>query len=190
MKAKIWIATIAMALLAIGFLPSCDNSKSYADQLTDESHDVNRFLVNQRVEASIPSDTVFEVGIDAPYYQLDDEGNVFMQVLSVGNGEKVVDDQVVYFRYTRYSLRDYAPDKELVGEGNATNMGSSATFFRFNNLTTTNLAQYGEGIQYPMKYLPLDSKVNLVVKSQFGATNEIGYVVPYLYTISYYKSQI
>lgn len=69
-------------------------------------------------------------------------------------------------------------------------MGSAATFFRFNNLSTTNLAQYGEGIQMPMKYLPLNSKVNLVVKSQLGATNEISYVIPFLYTISYYKSQI
>jgi len=185
-----WIAAIAVALLTLIALPSCDNSKSYADQLTDENHDVNRFLANQRVEGSIPADTVFEVGTDAPYYRLDEEGNVFMQVLSIGKGEHVVDDQVVYFRYIRYSLADYTPGEILTGEGNANNMGSNPTFFRFNNMSTVSLSQYGEGIQMPMKYLPLDSKVNIVIKSQYGATNEISYVVPYLYTVSYYKSQI
>lgn len=190
MKIYNLIAAVIISVFTTISISSCSDSKSYAELLTDENHDVNRFLAHQRVEGSVPSDTVFETGIDAPYYQLDKEGNVFMQVLSVGDGEKVVDNQVVYFRYMRYSLSKYKPGEELYGEGNADNMASNPTFFRFNNLSTTSLSQYGEGIQMPMKFLPLNSKVNLVVKSQLGATNEISYVVPYLYTVSYYKSQI
>ena len=74
------IALAAISLAALAFT-ACDDTKSYAELLTDETHYVNAYLANQRVVASIPADTVFETGPDAPYYRLDEDGNLYMQVL-------------------------------------------------------------------------------------------------------------
>ena len=41
-----------------------------------------------------------------------------------------------------------------------------------------------------MLYLGYNAKVNLIIKSQAGPENDMAYVVPYLYTITYYKSMI
>lgn len=178
------------AVLAVMMFSACNDGKSYADLLNDENKSVNSFLVWQRVEASVPADTVFEVGFDAPYYQLDDEGNVYMQVLSIGDGEKAEDNQMIYFRFMRYSLANYRYGNLLTGEGNADNMAAAPTWFRYNNFSNSQSANYGEGLQFPLRYLPLNSKVNIVIKSQMGWYSEISYVTPYLYTVSYYKSQI
>lgn len=42
----------------------------------------------------------------------------------------------------------------------------------------------------PLNFLKLGCDVNLIVKSQYGWTSEVSYVIPYLYRIRYYKSQI
>lgn len=190
---KIIFKIIAMMALGLVTMQSCESGKSYAELLNDENKAVNRFLADHRVERSIPADTVFETGPDAPYYCLDDEGNIYMQVLNPGTGEKVKDDQVVYFRFMRYNLYYYPwTDEEfdLIGEGNQDNMTESPTSFRFQNYTLPSSSQWGSGIQLPLEFLPLDCDINLVIKSQYGWTSEISYVQPYLYHIRYYKSQI
>lgn len=170
---------------------SCEKGRSYAELLNDENMDVNRFLVDQVVVTSIPEDSVFEVGPDAPYYQLDDEGNIYMQVLSTGSGKKVEDDQLVYFRFLRYNLAYYEGDLAACPyEGNLNDMTQQATSFRYQNYSLPSSSQWGSGIQMPLNFLPLGCDVNLIVKSQFGWTSEISYVIPYLYRIRYYKSQI
>ncbi len=190
---KIIFKIIAMMAFGLVTMQSCESGKSYAELLNDENKAVNRFLADHRVERSIPADTVFETGPDAPYYCLDDEGNIYMQVLNPGTGEKVKDDQVVYFRFMRYNLYYYPwTDEEfdLIGEGNQDNMTESPTSFRFQNYTLPSSSQWGSGIQLPLEFLPLDCDINLVIKSQYGWTSEISYVQPYLYHIRYYKSQI
>lgn len=174
-------------------LSSCSDSKSYAELLSDETKVVNNFLSQHRVIDEIPDEnTVFEVGENAPFYRLDLDGNVYMQVLSLGDDEKVEEDARVYFRYTRYNLFYYVvgADNTLIGAGNADDMTSSPTFFIFGNQTISESTQYGEGIQMPLEHLGYNCRVNLVIKSQEGPTADISYVVPYLYTISYYKSMI
>ena len=47
-----------------------------------------------------------------------------------------------------------------------------------------------EGVQVPLIYLPLDCEVNLIVKSQMGRYDEISTVIPFLYNLRYFKSQI
>ena len=49
-----------MALMAL--LASCSKEQSYSELLRDEEKTVNWFLSNQKVEAEIPSDSVFLVG--------------------------------------------------------------------------------------------------------------------------------
>lgn len=196
--------TTFMALAALGasvWLTSCEDSKSYAELLADENKATNLFLVNQRVELSIPADTVFQTGINAPYYQLDEEGNVFMQVLNPGTpGNKAEIDQLIYFRFMRYSLYNYSWDGTTPntagyygtftgGEGNDSNMTSADTSFRFGNTTSSSSTQWGEGIQMPLIYLPIDCEVNIVIKSQYGLYSEQANVIPFFYSIRYFKPQ-
>lgn len=93
-----------------GFLSSCNDSKSYAELLTDEMHSVNNFLANQDVILELPDDGVFIEGADAPYYRLDEDGNVYMQVIDSGDKNLMAqDDELIYFRFTRWSLHSYDP---------------------------------------------------------------------------------
>lgn len=186
------LSPIIMLLgLALG-LTSCDDSKSYAELLQDENQAVNKFLVQYRVVDNIPDDGKFEIGPDAPFYRLDEENNVYMQVLSAGTDEKPEKNDRVYFRFTRYNMFYYVVggDNTLLGTGNADGMNNASTYFLFDNLTVSESTQYGTGIQMPMKYLGYNAEVNLVIKSQYGPTDEISYVVPYLYHIRYFKSMI
>ncbi|MCF0218617.1 MAG: DUF4827 family protein [Muribaculaceae bacterium] len=185
---------VAAVALVMG-LSACKDSKSYADLLRQETVYVNNFLADQRVENSIPADSVFEVGENAPYYMLDKEGNVYMQVLDPGDltfrPEK---DDRVYFRFTAYPLNTYQTGVPLEGEGNADDIsggnGVGAQFFLFNDYTNTNSATFGEGIQAPMFFLGVNAKVNVVIKSQFGWAAMIANVIPYVYNVRYYSSPL
>ncbi len=185
------IIVIIVAVFSMMSLNSCDDNKSYADLLNDENKAVNKFLADQRVIDKIPTDTIFEVGENAPYYRMDEDGNIYMQVLNAGTKtNKVEDNQLIYFRFMRYNLSYYEPGEEMSGAGNADDMEYLATSFRFGNYTLSSSAQYGAGVQLPLYYLGIDCEVNIVIKSQYGFSNEISNVIPYLYNIRYYKSQI
>lgn len=178
---------IALTVLA-SVAYSCSDSKSYADRLNDENKNVNAYLANHRVINRIPDDSVFQTGEDAPFYRMDEEGNVYMQIINVGDGEKPEYDDMVYFRYTRYDLSNYAKADSLTsGMGNADDMDYEATWFRFNNYNLTSSSQYGAGIQVPMNFIGMNSEVNLIIKSQYGFTSEISYVIPFLYNVRYFK---
>ena len=185
---KIAFAAAAMAVLA---LTSCEDTKSYAELLNDETHYVNAYLANQRVVDEVPADTVFEVGENAPYYRLDEDGNLYMQVLNAGTpGNKVKADELIYFRFTRYSLYNYKGGELTGGIGNENDLSFNNTSFRYGNYQLQSSSQWGSGIQYPLALLPVDCEVNLIVKSQLGITNEIAEVVPYVYHIRYYRPKI
>ena len=171
---------------------SCNDGKTYAELLEDENKNVNAYLANQRVIIEIPEDTVFEVGENAPYYLIDPDGNVYMQVLKVGEGKKAKYNDMVYFRYMRYDLSNYARTDTLPsGSGNADDMEYESTWFRFDNYSLQASSQYGYGLQLPLKFLPVeDSEVNVIIKSQYGLSSEISYVIPFLYNVRYFKSPI
>lgn len=187
------IAAILAGVVLLLATAACNDGKSYAEQLTTENKSVNLFLANHKVIDHIPADSVFEVGSDAPYYALDNEGNIYMQVLNVGDGERPYDGQKVYFRYMRYPLTAYPSDGVMESSdwnGNANNVITEPTFFKFDDYSDYNSSQYGTGIQQPLHYLNLNCEVNLVVKSQYGFTGETSYVIPFLYNIRYFKSQL
>lgn len=182
------MATVAiLAMSAISF-QSCNDTKSYAERLVDENKAINLYLSDHKVVNSIPEDENFETGPDAPFYRLDAEGNVYMQVIRPGDRENNMasDDELIFFRFTRYNLLYYYNYGELIGEGNAIDMNYSPTSFRFNNTTLSSSTQYGSGIQMPLNYLGVDCEVNIIVKSQYGFTSEMSTVSPYLYNIRYF----
>ena len=180
-----------MAVLAMCAAQGCSDKKSYAELLEDENKAVNRFLADQKVIGSKPADDNFIEGAAAPFYQIDEEGNLYMRVIKKGDGEMVEDNQLVYFRFTRYNLMYYTgPDNEMTGEGNSDNLEFGATSFRYGNTTLESSTTWGSGIQVPLSMLPLGSEIELVVKSQFGFYSEISYVQPFLYHLRYYPSKI
>ncbi|MCM1522407.1 MAG: DUF4827 domain-containing protein [Muribaculaceae bacterium] len=184
---KLFLSILSVCSLLIT-ATSCSDNKSYAELLSDETKAVNSFLAQHRVVDHVPADTIFEMGPDAPYYRIDDERNVYMQVLlNPTPDDKAEKDDPVYFRYMRYNLMTYVIGALNVGSGNANNMAMPSTYFIFEDYYNTQSYQYGEGIQLPMKYLGYNCKINLVVKSQAGPENDMSYVTPYLYEISYYK---
>lgn len=179
---------IAVAALTLG-TTACKDSKSYAEMLNDETKSVNAFLADQNVLLDIPADSVFICGPDAPYYRLDEDGNVFMQVINPGSDKKVPDNAQVYFRFTRYNLHEYAATGVLPsGYGNSDNLMTGNASFRYGNYTLTSSSQWGSGIQLPLDFFGYDCEVNLVIKSQFGLTSEISQVIPYLYNIRYFQA--
>ncbi len=181
-----------LALAAIVSITSCSDSVSYAELLEKERHAANAYLANCRVATDVPSDTVFEVGPDAPYYRIDPEGNVYMQVIKAGDRktDKVKNSERIYFRYMRYNLYYWYTYGEMLGEGNENDMNLAPTYFQYGNYTLNSSAQWGYGIQLPLKFLGVDSEVNLVIKSQFGWASEMSGVQPYLYHVRYFRNQI
>ncbi|MCH5246867.1 MAG: DUF4827 family protein [Muribaculaceae bacterium] len=183
---------LSLTVITCSVFVSCNDSKSYAELLTDENHACNAFLADQRVENEIPADSVFEIGEDAPYYRIDEEGNLYMQVLDAGDpNDKAEYDDLIYFRFMRLNLSDlYFYGEDAVSwNGNADNMASSPTSFRFQNYTLSSSSQYGVGIQAPLNFLGIGCRVNIVIKSQYGMTEELAYVIPFLYNIRYFRPQ-
>lgn len=191
MKAIYRLALLIMSTATLA-LTSCNDGKTYAELLDSEDQYVNNYLADQIVINGIPADTVFITGEDAPFYRLDDEGDLYMQVIDAGTkGNKAKADELIYFRYTRYNLAYYDHEsRELrYGGGNEDDMSSSPTSFRYGNYSLPSSSQWGSGIQQPLALLPVDCKVNIIIKSQYGFTSEIADVRPYLFSIRYGRPQ-
>lgn len=183
-----YIAAVA-AFGSLFSLGSCSKSESYSDMLRDEEHAVNWFLAGERVELKVPDDGNFITGEDAPYYKIEEEGNVYMQVVSKGKPDTEWEKgDKVYFRFMRRDISDMYNGIPVVPSGNADDLDSDATYFIFGNTTLSSSTQYGEGIQLPLYYLGQDCEVNLVVKSYQGFTIDQSNCVPYLYNIRYFKA--
>lgn len=184
------IISLALSLAVAAVMSSCNDGKTYAELLENEDHYVNNFLADNIVINEIPADSVFETGENAPYYRIDEEGDLYMQVIDAGTpGNMVKDDELIYFRYTRYNL-SYYDGKLNYGGGNEDDMSLSNTSFRYDNYSLTSSSQWGSGIQRPLSMLPVDCQVNLVVKSQYGFTSEMAEVMPYLFKLRYYRPEI
>ena len=191
MNLKLKMLLLSLVAVTIG-ATSCSHNKSYAEQLADERVAVNLFLAGQRVVNDIPADTIFETGSNAPYYRIDEDGNVYMQVLSnTGLDARPKTDDVVYFRYMRYNVITWCVNNgDAAKVGNMDDMKNPSTYFLYDNYTVETSVQYGQGIQMPLQFVGVGSEVNLIIKSQKGLTDEVADVNPYHWHVRYYKSKM
>lgn len=194
MKLMITKYNFLFLLLGVLFIggTSCTDSDSYADLLETERKSTNAYLANCRVVNHVPEDSVFEYGEDAPYYRMDEDGFIYMQVIEPGDLEdKAEDGEIIYFRFMRFSLNDWYDDPDDYDEeGNANDVSYSSTYIRYLDFTLSSTYQYGVGLHTPLGYLGVDCEVNLIIKSQYGLYDEISYGIPYLYNVRYFRSQI
>lgn len=177
-------------------LASCSEGVSYSDLLKEEQKASNWFLAQHRVCNDIPADSVFLTGSDAPFYKLDDDGYVYMQVVSAPEKkDRVIPStgEQVYFTYTRYNIEEmYAGDTlEVPGEGNQSDFinATEPSYFIFNNLNVSSSYKYGSGIQKPLSYLGYNSEVNILLKSYYGFSEDSATGIPYLVNTRYFKAE-
>ena len=113
-----------------------------------------------------------------------------MQVIDSGDKNLMAqDDELIYFRFTRWSLHSYDPYTGDITEGwgNSDDLSLGAASFRFGNYSLSSSSQWGSGLQLPLNYVGMESEVNLVIKSQYGLSSEISQVIPFLYNVRYFK---
>lgn len=187
---------LAVLMIICAALTSCEKGESYADLLRDEEKAVNWYLAQHRVETEAPTKAEdFEEGANAPFYRMNSDGTVYMQVINRGdlNDRPKLNDKV-YFRYERTNIKNLWQGSTSVPEGNMDNLATVATSLFYGNTTYPNSTQYGTGIQVPLDYLGYFSEVNLVIKSYSGFTgnnfsSEQTACIPFVYNIKYYKPE-
>lgn len=184
------------ALIALGIfvLSACSKTQSYSELLRDEEHAVNWYLANYNVALEMPEDpealiTVDNYGEDAPFYKLDPEGYVYMQVVRADYNDMVSEGDLVYFRFLRESILDMYNDIETTPMGNLEYLPNGTTSFIYKNTYLSSTTTWGTGIQMPLRYLGYNSEVNLVLKSYYGFTDEQSYCIPYIMNIRYFKPE-
>lgn len=184
---------LLLVFLASG-LGACSKSQSYSELLREEERAVNRFLSGEKILNEIPADSVsFITGADAPYYRLDEDGYLYMQVVSKGEmSDKVEAGDIVYFRFNRLNLKAeyYGYNPEWQGSQNELS-GSADTScsFVYKNQYLQSTTTWGLGVQWPLKFLGYNSEVNLVLRSYYGFADDQTSCIPYLINIKYFRPE-
>ena len=159
------------------------------DMKKTEQRAMKKYLSKFDVVDQLPAIADIQIGSVAPFYKLNSEGTVYMQVVRIDSAPAASEGETIYFRFLRYNLLSYFDNGVLPnGEGNLNSLTPTATSIVIgsHNQSTT---QWGTAIQMPMLLgLPVDSEVNLVVASEAGFSSEINSVIPFLYNIRYFKS--
>lgn len=188
-KNKIKISA-GFALVAILGLGSCSKTESYSELLRDEEHAVNWYLSSCRVENKIPADSVsFEIGEDAPFYRLDEDGYVYMQIIRKGDARKVDPGQLVYFRYSMENIKDMYEGVKTEPIGNSDYLGYGPASFVYQNTSLNSTVRWGTGIQMPLKFVGYNSEVNLVLRSYYGFVDNQTLCIPYIINLRYFKPE-
>lgn len=189
MKKNIYLAVLALFGLAF---TACEKSESYSELLTKEMKAVNWYLSGESVEINIPADSIFIEGEDAPFYKMDEDGNVYMRVISAGDrNDRPKSGDRVYFRYSRMNLRNFyeADIEQWLGNSSNLNSNIGSTSFIYGNYNLPSSYQYGSGVQLPVSYLGYNSRVRLVVKAAAGFAAEQSQCLPYVMDIRYFRGE-
>lgn len=177
-----------------GMLLGCSKSQSYSELLREEEKACNWYLASCNVEIELPEDptkilTVEQYGEDAPFYRLDEDGYVYMQVVRGVYDDPVAEGDLVYFRFEKKSIKDLWEGIEPAPLGNADYLPNGTTSFVYKNNFLASSTTWGTGIQMPLQYVGYNSEVNLVLKSYYGFYDEQSYCIPYLMNIRYFKPE-
>lgn len=172
-----------------GTITITQNPCTLEDLKKTEQRAMKKYLSKFDVVDDLPTIDNIQVGSVAPFYKLNSEGTVYMQVVKMGSAPAATNGEKIYFRFMRYNLLSYLENGVLPqGQGNANDLTGPTTFFEVGS-DKPSTTQWGTAIQMPILLgLPIDSEVNLVVASEAGLTSEISGVIPFLYNIRYYKS--
>ena len=193
------LSYISVALLAVSIFGSCSKTQSYSELLREEERACNWYLSNHNVSLELPEDYKDIVtcetvkgngeawGENAPFYKLDEEGYVYMQVVSADFDEMVSNGDLVYFRFLRESIKDLYEDISTGPTGNSEYLPNGTTSFVYKNTYLSTTTKWGTGIQMPLQYVGYNSEVNLVLKSYYGFTEEQSYCIPYIINVKYFK---
>ncbi|MCM1140129.1 MAG: DUF4827 family protein [Muribaculum sp.] len=172
-----------------GVITVVQNALTLEDLQITERRAIKSYLKKFDVYDELPPLNEIQVGSVAPFYKLDTDGNVYMQVVKMGSAPAATQGERIYFRFLRYNLLDYYKNGVLpngVGNGNDLQQGATSFVVGSDAAATT---KWGTAIPLPIELgLPADSEVNLVVASEAGPTAEIASVIPFLYNIHYYKA--
>lgn len=180
---------LSTLIILLTGLASCSDDESYSKLLNTEEKITNWYLARQHICLQIPPDSVFETGSDAPYYKMDDEGYLYMQVINPGDTTRPKDTDKVIFRFMRCNLKNYFYTGEMEWNGNANNMEYATASFHFNSYVYQDSQKYGQGIQIPMKYLGYNCEVNLVLRSYIGFAADQSACIPYALKVKYFKPE-
>ena len=192
-----------MLLSALGFLlmTACSKSQSYSELLREEEKACNWFLSNRNVALELPADPEdmitgatldlygVEYGDNAPFYKLDEEGYVYMQVVRAVFDDPVAEGDLVYFRFVRESIKDLYEGVDIGNAGNSEYLPNGSTSFVYRNNYLSSSTKWGTGVQMPLQYLGYNSEVNIVLKSYYGFTEEQSYCIPYIMNVRYFKPE-
>lgn len=192
------ISRILLLMFAVTILAGCEESQSYSELLKAEEHAVNWYLAQQTVCLDVPEDGNFLTGEDAPFYKMDEDGFVYMQIVNKGNMDNRPEKgQRVYFRYLRYNIKTMCESgkpadealKATTPDGNAVDIDGSTsnTYLVYGNRVLTSTTNFGDGIQVPLQYVGYDSEVNLVIKSPEGFSVDQTTCNPYIYKIKFFE---
>lgn len=128
----------------------------------------NYFLNQQKVVKTLPAN--LETGATAPYYQIDDNGYIFMQVLS-NEGSMAYQNQKIGFEHKSYSLLTYYETKQWPAPTSQSNRDNTPFLYDQQKLNL---------IQLALQYVGVNSEVNLAIRQ----TSDKG-ESPYLLYIRY-----
>lgn len=195
--------TILKIFLSLLFIVAtgCSKSQSYSELLREEEKACNWYLSQYNICLELPEDNKDFIttgtlkadgslyGEDAPFYKLDEEGYVYMQVVSADYSDMVAEGDLVYFRFTQESIKDLYEGITPTPEGNGDYLAYGSASFVYKNTYLQSTSAWGEGIQMPLKYVGYFSEVNLVLKSYYGFTDRQTYCIPYIINLKYFKPE-
>lgn len=172
-----------------GVITITQKSLTTEDLKKTERKAMKAYISKFDVISELPPLNDMQIGSVAPFYKLDADGLVYMQVVKMGIAPVATQGEKVYFRFLRYNLLSYLQDNRLPnGVGNMNDITANPASIVLGSAEEST-TQYGTAIQMPLLLgLPADCEVNLVVASEAGFTSEISNVIPFLYNICYHTA--
>lgn len=191
------LTLLFIALLCVGaFFQACDNTKTYAEMLSDEKDAINDFIKTNKIkvisQSEFEKDTITDVAANE---YVGFSNGVYMQIVDRGEGDTVKTRDEILARFMEYDImqKDTTIVSNFGTDGgvdsfNYTVSGSSisGTFIAGNMLHYYG-ANVPSGWLIPLPYIKDRAHVKLIVPSKMGHSIASQYVYPYFYDITKFQ---